>query len=189
MVQRRCSRYVTGNFYRTSSVTSLLNYRSRSTLEERRRQYRLAEMYRILHVQVDFHWQSFLTKTSSCIRGHSCRLIVPFCKNHVYASSFFPRTNKAGITLPSIQVMHHPLKSLPGCWGMTMPRFLLLFMFCFVSSLHHRHQYCAFIFRLLKLHFSGRRRRKGHLSICCMLIMPAQRNHLVYLLGHDTWNS
>ena len=51
-------------------------------------------------------------------------------------------------------------------------------MFCFVSSLHHRHQYCAFIFRLLKLHFSGRRRwrrRKGHLSICCMPIMPEKK--------------
>ena len=94
MVQRRCARYVTGNFDRTSSVTSMLNCLSWPTLEERRRQYRLAVMYRILHNQVDIHWQSFLTKTSSCIRGHSCRLFVPFCKNHVYASSFFPRTSK-----------------------------------------------------------------------------------------------
>ena len=94
MVQRRCARYVTGNFDRTSSVTSMLNCLSWPTLEERRRQYRLAVMYRILHNQVDIHWQSFLTKTSSCTRGHSCRLFVPFCKNHVYASSFFPRTSK-----------------------------------------------------------------------------------------------
>ena len=78
----------------TSSVTSMLNCLSWPTLEERRRQYRLAVMYRILHNQVDIHWQSFLTKTSSCTRGHSCRLFVPFCKNHVYASSFFPRTSK-----------------------------------------------------------------------------------------------
>ena len=94
MVQRRCARYVTGNFDRTSSVTSMLNCLSWPTLEERRRQYRLAVMYRILHNQVDIHWQSFLTKTSSCTRGHSCRLFVPFCKNCVYASSFFPRTSK-----------------------------------------------------------------------------------------------
>ena len=94
MVQRRCARYVTGNFDRTSSVTSLLNYLSWPTLEERWCQYRLAVMYRILHNQVDIHWKSFLTKTSSCTRGHSCRLFVPFCKNHVYASSFFPRTSK-----------------------------------------------------------------------------------------------
>ena len=94
MVQRRCACYVTGNFDRTSSVTSMLNCLSWPTLEERRRQYRLAVMYRILHNQVDIHWQSFLTKTSSCTRGHSCRLFVPFCKNHVYATSFFPRTSK-----------------------------------------------------------------------------------------------
>ena len=94
MVQRRCARYVSGNFDRTSSVTSLLNYPSWPTLEERLRQCRLAVMYRILHNQVDIHWQSFLTMTSSCTRGHSCRLFVPFCKNHVYSSFFFPRTSK-----------------------------------------------------------------------------------------------
>ena len=96
MAQRRCARYVTGNFDRTRSVTSLLNCLSWPTFEERRRRYRLAVMYRILHNQVDIHWQSFLTKTSSCTRGHSCRLFVPFYENHVYASSFFPRTCKDG---------------------------------------------------------------------------------------------
>ena len=74
MVQDRCARYVTGNFDRTSSVTSLLNSLSWPTLKERRRQYRLAVMYRILHSQVDIHWQSFLTKTSSCTKGHRFRL-------------------------------------------------------------------------------------------------------------------
>ena len=63
MVQRWCARYVTGNFDRSSSTTSLLNYLSWPTLEERRRQYRLAVMYRIHINQVDIHWQSFLTKT------------------------------------------------------------------------------------------------------------------------------
>ena len=90
IVQRMCARDTTGIFYRTSSATSLLNYLSWPTLEERRRRYRLAVMYRILHNQVDIHWQSFLTKASSCTRGHSCRLFVPFCKMHVHASSFFP---------------------------------------------------------------------------------------------------
>ena len=94
MVQRRCARYVTGKFDHTSSVASLLNCLSWPTLEERRRQYRLDVMYRILYNQVDIHWQSFLTKTSSCTRGHSCRLFVPFCKNHVYTSFFLSRTSK-----------------------------------------------------------------------------------------------
>ena len=89
MAQCRCARHVTDNFVHTSSVTSLLNYLSWPTLEEKRRQNRLAAMYRILHNQVDIHWQSFLTETSSCTRGHSCRLLEPFCKNHLYASPFF----------------------------------------------------------------------------------------------------
>ena len=93
MVQCRCARYVIGNFDRTTSVTSFLNCLNWPTLEGRR-QYRLAVMYSILHNQVDIHWQSFLTKTSSCTRDHSWRLFVPFCENHVYASSFFPRTSK-----------------------------------------------------------------------------------------------
>ena len=114
MVQCRCARYVTGNFDRTSSVTSLLNCLSWPSLEERRRQYRLAVMYRILHNQVDIHWQSFLTKTSSCTRSHSCRLFVSFCKNHIYASSFFLALVKTGITLALIQLMHHPLTPISG---------------------------------------------------------------------------
>ena len=79
MVQRRCVRYVTGNFDRTSSVTSLLNSLILSTLEERQRQNHLAVMYHILHIQVDIDWQSFITKTFSCIRGHGCRIFEPFC--------------------------------------------------------------------------------------------------------------
>ena len=94
MVQHMCARYVSGNNDRASSVSSVLNCQYWSTFEERRRQYRLAVMYRILHSQVDNHWQSFLTKTSSCTRGHSCRLIVPLCTNHIYASPFFPQTGK-----------------------------------------------------------------------------------------------
>ena len=90
MVQHRCARYVTGNFDRTSSVTSLLNCLSWPTLEERRRQYRLGVMYCILHNHVDIHWLTFLTKILSYTRGHSCRLFVPFCRNNVYASSFLP---------------------------------------------------------------------------------------------------
>ena len=49
MVQRSCARYATGILGRTSSVTSLFNCLNWSTLEERRRQYSLAVMYRILH--------------------------------------------------------------------------------------------------------------------------------------------
>ena len=93
MIQRRCTRYATGNFYRTSSITSLLNSLNWPTLEERERQNRLAVMYRIHPNQMDIHWQSLHTIASSCTGGHSFRLFVSFCRNHVNASSFFPCTS------------------------------------------------------------------------------------------------
>ena len=109
MAQHRWARNVTGNVDRTSSVTSLLNCLIWPTLEERRRQYRHAVMYRILLNQVNIHWQSFLSKTSSSTRGNSCRLFVSLCMIHVFASSFFLALAKTGITLASIQLTHHPM--------------------------------------------------------------------------------
>ena len=148
MVQRRCARYVTGNFDRTSSVTSMLNSLSWPTLEERRRQYRLAVMYRILHNQVDIHWQSFLTKTSSCTRGHSCRLSVPFCKNHVYASSFFPRTSKDWNNLtfdsadvPSLDIFTRKLRNdnayISSFFLICILFYVLVFILCYVFFRPH----------------------------------------------------
>ena len=113
MIQRRCARYVAGNIDHTSSVTSLHNCLNWPTLEERRHQNRLAVMYRILHNQVDTHWQLFLTKTSYFTSDHSCRHFAPFCRNHVYAFFSLPLV-KTGITLPSIQLTHHALTTLSG---------------------------------------------------------------------------
>ena len=105
---------VTGNFDRTSSVTSLLNCLSWPTLEERRHQYRLAVMYRILHNQVDIHWQSFFTKTSSCTRGQGCRLLYRFVRIVFIPHLFFLALIKTGITLTLIQLVHHPFTHLSG---------------------------------------------------------------------------
>ena len=93
MFHRRCASYVTGNFDRNKSVTSLPNSLNWPTLEERRRKYRLAVMHRILHNQVFIHWQSFLTNTSSCTR------ITPDGTSHHYVRiKFMPhlssRTSK-----------------------------------------------------------------------------------------------
>ena len=52
MAQRRCARYVTGNFDRTRSVASLFNCLSWPTLEERRRQYRLAVMSSLMTLEM-----------------------------------------------------------------------------------------------------------------------------------------
>ena len=113
MVQRRCARYVTGNFDRTSSVTSMLNCLSWPTLEERRHQYRLAVMYRILHNQVDIHWQSF-QKLRLAQGVTAADSLYRFARIMSMPLPFFLALVKTGITLPLIQLMHHPLTSLPG---------------------------------------------------------------------------
>ena len=114
MTQRRCACYVSDNFDLTSSVTSLLNCLVRPTLEELRHHTRRAVMYLILHIQLDIHWQLFITKASSYTRGHSYRLFVPFCMIFFYSSSFFVALVNTGTTLPLIQLMHHPLTPLSG---------------------------------------------------------------------------
>ena len=100
MVQRRCARYVTGNFDRTSSVTSLLNCLSWPTLEESRRQYRLAVMYRILHNQVDIHRQSFLTKLHLAQGVTAADSLYRLVRIMFMPPPFFIELVKIGITLP-----------------------------------------------------------------------------------------
>ena len=114
MVQRICARHVTGNFDHTSIVTSLLNCLSWPTLKERRRQYRHAVMYRILHNQVDIHLQSFLTKLHLAQGVTAADSLYRFVRIMSMPLFFFLALVKTGITLPSIQLMHHPLTSLPG---------------------------------------------------------------------------
>ena len=114
MVQRRCARYVTGNFDRTSSVTSMLNCLSWPTLEERRRQYRLAVMYRILHNQVDIIGSPFSPKLHLAQGFTAADSLYRFARIMSMPLLFFLALVKTGITLPLIQLMHHPLTSLPG---------------------------------------------------------------------------
>ena len=114
MTQCRCTCYVSDNFDLTSSVTSLLNCLVRPTLEELQHHTHRAVMYRILHNQLDIHWQLFITKASSCTRGHSYRLFVPLSLIFFYPSSFFVALVNTGTTLPSIQLTHHPLTPLSG---------------------------------------------------------------------------
>ena len=113
MVQRRCACYVTGNFDRTSSVTSLLNYLSWPTLEERWRQYRLAVMYRILHNRWISIGSPFSPKLHLAQGVTAAYSLYRFVRIMSMPLLFFLALVKTGITLPLIQLMHHPLTSLP----------------------------------------------------------------------------
>ena len=97
MVQRRCARYVTSNYARTSSVSSMLEDLNWPTLQTRRHNTSLAMMYRIRYGLVDIRWEDHLSGASEATlktRGHSSRFTLPHCKTQVYASSFIPRTSR-----------------------------------------------------------------------------------------------
>ena len=89
-VQRSSARYVTGNYARTSSTTSMLN----DSLESRRCQSRLNMLFKIRYGLVDVNWRSYLTEVNSITRGHSSRLWVLHCNTQVYQPSFFQRTSR-----------------------------------------------------------------------------------------------
>ena len=99
MVQCRCARYVTYNFDRTSSVTSMIISLNWSTLNIRRRRNRLTAMYRILHNQVDVHWQSFLNKTLSCTWVTAADSFYHFARIMFMPHFFLLALVKTGITL------------------------------------------------------------------------------------------
>ena len=76
-----------------------------------------------------------------CTRGHSCRLFVPFCKNHVYASSFLPRTSKDWNNLtfdpsdaPSLYIFTRKLRDDNALISFFLFYFFLYVMFCFVLT-------------------------------------------------------
>jgi hypothetical protein len=91
-VQRSSARYVTGNYDRTSSVTSMLDDLQWSPLDTRRHHSRLSMLYKIRFDHVDVDWKLYLRETNTRTRGHSFRFWVPRCKTNAYSSSFFVQT-------------------------------------------------------------------------------------------------
>ena len=91
-VQRSSARFVMNNNDRSSSVTTMLQELQWPSLESRRLQSRLAMMYRIRFDHVDINWRQYLQESSTHTHGHNSRFWMPFCRNQVYTSSFFPRT-------------------------------------------------------------------------------------------------
>ena len=78
MVQRRYARFVVGDYRRTSSVTEMLRCLQWPSLQERRAQFKVLVIYRIvnLHVQTDT-LQHCLLPVSRSHRGHEQQFHVP----------------------------------------------------------------------------------------------------------------
>ncbi|KAI8516955.1 hypothetical protein Bbelb_055360 [Branchiostoma belcheri] len=96
MVQRRAARYVTNNFHRTSSVTDMLDKLGWQTLESRRRNARLATLYKITNNVISVPHASRVVPAARCSRrtNHALKLQTIASKNNYYRLSFFPRTIK-----------------------------------------------------------------------------------------------
>ena len=114
MVQCRCARNVTGNFDRTSSVTSLLNYLSWPNIG--RKTAPIPPCFDAPHTSQPGGYplavlshQNFTLHKGSQLQT-PCTVLQESCLCLFF---FFLALVKTGITLPSIQLMHHPLTPLP----------------------------------------------------------------------------
>ncbi|XP_071492986.1 uncharacterized protein [Diadema antillarum] len=100
MVQRRCARFVLGDYHRDSSVTAMLNKLQWSTLQERRAQQRVYMMYSILNGLVDLPVTYFIPVAGPSKRGNPHKLQVPFARTHLFQSTFYPDAIRLWNSLP-----------------------------------------------------------------------------------------
>ncbi|KAK3097903.1 hypothetical protein FSP39_014294 [Pinctada imbricata] len=103
MVQRRAARFVTGDYHRTSSVSTMLQQLQWPTLQERRITSRAVMMFRIVNNLVDVPI-TYLTPTAVTVRGHNQRFLVPYARTEVYQHSFFPGATRIWNSLPHTTV-------------------------------------------------------------------------------------
>ena len=93
MVQRRAARYALHSFHNTSIVTGMLNKLQWQSLEERRRQQRLAIMDKVHHGQVAINMGDHLVPTTRKLRyQHKFTYHVTITSVDYTKFSFFPRT-------------------------------------------------------------------------------------------------
>ena len=97
-VQRRAARFVSNDYCRTNSVTSMIQALNWPTLQERRTQAKLVMMYRIVYRLVDIP-TVYLIPTVN-VRGVQ-HYLVPFARTLCYQKSFFPSTIRLWNNLPS----------------------------------------------------------------------------------------
>ncbi|KAK3092025.1 hypothetical protein FSP39_024520 [Pinctada imbricata] len=111
-VQRRAARFATGDYQRTSSVTSMLRQLNWTPLEVRRNNARIVMMYRIVYALVDIPAALHLQQTSVYnTRGHSIKFLVPHSRSSVYRNSYFPQAIRLWNNLPGSLVVADSLDS------------------------------------------------------------------------------
>ena len=100
-VQRKAARFVSGNFSRESSVTTMINTLQWRSLQERRCVARLAMLHKTIHHQSATLLPPETSFQRTSLRGqhpHSLRTIRATTDSYLY--SFFPRTIRCWNLLP-----------------------------------------------------------------------------------------
>ena len=102
-VQRRCARFVTGDWRRTSSVSAMMAQLNWASLAERRAHAKVHMMYNIFHGHVDIPASVYLIPTTSTYstRGAHAKFLVPYARLLVYKNSFIPSAISLWNRLPA----------------------------------------------------------------------------------------
>ena len=104
MVQRRAARFTTGNYHRTSSVSTILNALKWNSLQLRRARARTIMLYRIYYRLVDIPLEEYLIPTGCHTRDHSTKFLQPHTRIQAYQYSFFPSAIRYWNALPAAMV-------------------------------------------------------------------------------------
>ena len=94
-IQRRAARWITNDYRKCASVTTMLESLQLDTLEERRRQARLTLLYKIVNGEVAIPPDELgirLNPRASRGLATKTKLLVPQCTTTVKASHFVSRT-------------------------------------------------------------------------------------------------
>ena len=110
-VQRRAARFVTGDYRRTSSATSMLKHLEWPELATRRQQAKVVMIYRIVHQLVAIPSAQYLHPAGVHTRGSPSRFLVPYASINSYKNSFFPSSIRLWNSLPAAQTEAQSLEA------------------------------------------------------------------------------
>ena len=107
-INRRAARFVTNNFYHTSSVSSMIQQLGWQQLDTRRHDFRLCFLFKIIHNLTcvplsDIISSNTTTTAESAItrRSHANNILVPFARTDTYQHSFGPNACNIWNNLPN----------------------------------------------------------------------------------------
>jgi len=113
MVQRTAARYVTNTWRYDASVTEILENLKWPTLAERRRQQRLAIMYKVHHKSISVNINNQYAKmiTKNLRKSHNSLYLEPHFHADYLRNTFFPRTIREWNSLPAAVISSPSLDS------------------------------------------------------------------------------